>query len=83
VHLEQQNLKAAERLSALGCDIQSRIMISDPDEAIDTVMRDTGSQLLIMGAQGRGFLKSLTTGSHTFRQAVSGKHSVLILREPH
>ncbi|WP_176736734.1 universal stress protein [Oligoflexus tunisiensis] len=83
VHLEQENSRIRDRLSPLGCDIQSRIMISDPDEAIDATMRQTGSQLLIMGAQGRGFLERLTTGSHTFRQAVTGKHSLLILRAPH
>jgi nucleotide-binding universal stress UspA family protein len=81
-HLQEENKKIAARLSSLGCEIQSRVMASEPDSAIDTTMQETGSQLLIMGAQGRGFLERLTTGSHTFRQAVAGKHSVLILRAP-
>lgn len=79
-HLEQQNQQVRERLTGLGCEIESKVVASDPDEAIDAVMHGTSSRLLIMGAQGRGFLERLATGSHTFRQAVAGKHSVLILR---
>jgi nucleotide-binding universal stress UspA family protein len=81
-HLQEENKKVALRLGSLGCEIQSRVVSSDPDSAIDATMQETGSKLLIMGAQGHGFLERLTTGSHTFRQAVAGKHSVLILRAP-
>ncbi len=80
--LNTQNQKIGERLKALGCEIQTKVMAQDPDSAIDETMQKTGSKLLIMGAQGHGFLERLTTGSHTFRQAVAGKHSVLILRSP-
>jgi nucleotide-binding universal stress UspA family protein len=79
-HLEQQNQKLRERLSRLGCEIQSKVVSSEPDVAIEATMSETSSRLLIMGAQGHGFLERLATGSHTFRQAVAGKHSVLILR---
>lgn len=79
-HLEQQNQKLRERLSSLGCELLSRVVASEPDAAIETTMSETSSRLLIMGAQGHGFLERMTTGSHTFRQAVAGKHSVLILR---
>jgi len=81
-HLEQQNRKLRERLSSLGCEIQSKVVSSEPDAAIEATMSETSSRLLIMGAQGHGFLERLATGSHTFRQAVAGKHSVLILRSP-
>jgi nucleotide-binding universal stress UspA family protein len=79
-HLNEQNQKVSERLKSLGCEIQSKVLAQDPDSAIEDSMQATASKLLIMGAQGHGFLERLTTGSHTFRQAVSGKHSVLILR---
>lgn len=79
-HLNEQNQKVAEQLKALGVAVQSRVIASDPDTAIEESMKATGSKLLIMGAQGHGFWQRLATGSHTFRQAVSGKHSVLILR---
>lgn len=81
-NLNQQNQKIGERLKALGCEIQLKVMAQDPDSAIEETMQKTGSKLLIMGAQGHGFLERLTTGSHTFRQAVTGKHSVLVLRAP-
>lgn len=81
-HLNEQNQKMSERLKVLGCEIQSKVVASDPDTAIEETMQKTSSKLLIMGAQGHGFLERLATGSHTFRQAVTGKHSVLILRTP-
>lgn len=81
-NLHQQNQKIGERLKALGCEIQLKVVAQDPDSAIEDTMQTTASKLLIMGAQGHGFLERLTTGSHTFRQAVAGKHSVLILRAP-
>ncbi len=79
-HLEQQNQILTQRLSKLGIEIQSRVIGGDPEAAIDTTMKDTKSNLLIMGAQGHGFVERLVTGSLTFRQAATGKHSVLILR---
>ncbi|HET9238669.1 MAG TPA: universal stress protein [Oligoflexus sp.] len=79
-HLNEQNQKVEQQLKALGVAVQSRVIASDPDTAIEESMKASGSKLLIMGAQGHGFWQRLATGSHTFRQAVSGKHSVLILR---
>lgn len=79
-HLDEQNQKVQERLQSLGIAVQSQVIASDPDAAIEESMNATGSKLLIMGAQGHGFWERLATGSHTFRQAVSGKHSVLVLR---
>jgi nucleotide-binding universal stress UspA family protein len=81
-HLVEQNQKVQERLKGLGIALQSQVIASDPDTAIEESMKSTGSKLLIMGAQGHGFWERLATGSHTFRQAVSGKHSVLVLRAP-
>jgi nucleotide-binding universal stress UspA family protein len=81
-HLNEQNQKVQERLKGLGIALQSQVIASDPDAAIEESMKTTGSKLLIMGAQGHGFWERMATGSHTFRQAVSGKHSVLILRAP-
>jgi nucleotide-binding universal stress UspA family protein len=81
-HLNEQNQKVQERLKPLGITVQSQVIASDPDTAIEESMKVTGSKLLIMGAQGHGFWERMATGSHTFRQAVSGKHSVLILRAP-
>jgi nucleotide-binding universal stress UspA family protein len=79
-HLREENQKVEERLKGLGIAVQSQVIASDPDTAIEESMKSTASKLLIMGAQGHGFWQRLATGSHTFRQAVSGKHSVLILR---
>jgi len=79
-HMELQNQILKERLSKLGIEIQSRVIEGEPEAAIETTMQDTQSKLLIMGAQGHGFIERLVTGSLTFRQAASGKHSVLILR---
>jgi hypothetical protein len=43
-------------------------------------MLDTKSDLLVLGAQGHGFLARLRMGSKSFHQVVSERYSVLVLR---
>lgn len=78
--LQAQNQKVAARLSALPCETRSLVLCDDPAEAIERAMVEAGANLLILGAQGHGFLERLTLGSISFKQVVEGKYSVLVLR---
>ncbi len=79
--LEGENKKTIEKLAKLGYQMQSRVMHGEVDDCIDQTMENTQSQLLILGAQGHGFVERLTLGSVSFQQAAAGKHSVLVLRK--
>lgn len=60
--------------------MQSRVVDAPVHEAIAQVMEETQADLLILGAHGHSFLERLTTGSVSFRAALSSPYSVLILR---
>lgn len=79
--------KAEERCKALvgklaqhGYDADYSLVHGDPNRAISDAMAKTQSELLIMGAQGHGFIDRLFVGSVSFHQLVAEPHSVLILR---
>ena len=56
-------------------------MVDGPVEtAIETVMREEKADLLIVGAQGHGFLHRITAGSISFHFALRSPFHTLILR---
>lgn len=82
--LKVRNADTIAKLDAvLGDDapvMQSRVVDLPVNEAIDQVMEETHADLLILGAHGHSFIERLTTGSVSFRAALSSPFSVLILR---
>lgn len=78
--LLERNQAIADRFRALGIEATPRVIQGHPNEAIRQAMNETQADLLILGAQGRNFIERLTMGSVSYYQAVSEKHSVLILR---
>lgn len=60
--------------------MQSRVVDAPIHEAICQTMEETNADLLILGAHGHSFIERLTTGSISFREALSSPYSVLILR---
>ena len=85
--LEQRNQQVIQKLAPLGsmgtgCTFASRVMGMDADEAIETAMGEAEADLLILGAQGHGFVERLTTGSTSFHQVVAEPYSVFLLRVP-
>lgn len=50
------------------------------NEAIREAMEKTGAELLVMGAQGHGFVHRLFLGSTALHQTVAEPYSVLLLR---
>lgn len=78
--IEERNQAICAKLAPLGAKCESRIAEMHPNEAIRKAMEETGADLLIMGAQGHGFIERLTMGSKSFHQVVNEPHSVLVLR---
>ncbi|MGV3617891.1 MAG: universal stress protein [Fimbriimonas sp.] len=79
-NLLQRNQGIADRLQAKGVEASPMVIDGHPNQAIHQAMEETGADLLVLGAQGHGFIERLTMGSVSFYQAVSERHSVLILR---
>lgn len=75
-----RNQGLADRFTAQGIEASPMVIQGHPNDAIRQAMQETGADLLILGAQGRNFIERLTMGSVSYYQAVSEKHSVLILR---
>ncbi len=78
--LEELNRKTVDRFVRAGIPAEGVVIDAHPNDAMRTVMMDTGADLLAMGAQGHGFLARLRMGSKSFHQVVSEKYSVLVLR---
>jgi nucleotide-binding universal stress UspA family protein len=78
--LTERTQKTADRLAALGVECVPMVREGHPNDVIEQAMTETGADLLILGAQGHGFLDRLTMGSVSFYQVVSSPHSVLVLR---
>jgi nucleotide-binding universal stress UspA family protein len=49
-------------------------------DAVESHMKNVGADLLILGAQGHGFLERLFIGSAALQQVVATDHSILVLR---
>lgn len=77
---EAQNAEICNRLGLEGIECDHRIASGHPNEAIETVMKETEADLLIMGARGHGFWDRLRLGSVSHFQVVSTPHNVLVIR---
>lgn len=80
-HLETKTKELADRLaSATGASVSSAVVEGRPGPVIADAMAEHSAGLLIMGAQGHGFLERLALGSVSFHQVVGTENNVLILR---
>ncbi len=70
----------ADKFKAQGCDADFRVMKGQPQEAIRQAMEEKRADLLILGAQGHGFMERLMIGSFSLQQVVAEPHSTLIVR---
>lgn len=68
------------KLSQHGFEADYTLEKGHPNKVISDTMARTKAELLIMGAQGHGFIDRLFVGSVSFHQLVSEPHSLLILR---
>ncbi len=77
---EEKSKALVGKLSQHGYLADYILVHGNPNKAISEAMASTKSELLIMGAQGHGFIDRLFVGSVSFHQLVAEPHSVLILR---
>lgn len=80
--LRSKNREAVEKLTAAGFAATSAVKPGTPDIAIREAMEMTKADLLVMGAQGHGFMHRLFIGSTSLHQVVAEPYPVLILRPP-
>ncbi len=78
--LERTNLEVIERLSGLGAECKSRVESGFVVETLERVMKEEDADLMVLGAQGHGFVERMTLGSVSLDQAVKKPYSVLIVR---
>jgi nucleotide-binding universal stress UspA family protein len=68
------------KLEEAGISSEYRILGGYVNDVLNGQMRETNSDILIMGAQGHGFLERMLLGSTALYQVVSAPYSVLVLR---
>lgn len=77
---EREIAAAAERARKTGVEVETRVVEGPPAEAIATVARDSGADLVVMGTHGRSGLGHLFLGSVAERTIRSAPCPVLTLR---
>jgi nucleotide-binding universal stress UspA family protein len=80
--LTELSHQTAEKLRSIVPSIEIRVVDGHPNDVIRENMESTGSDLVVMGAQGHGFFHRLKFGSKSLHQVVSEAYSVLIIRVP-
>ncbi len=78
--LQEKNEAVCERLKAAGYSATSRVVEGPVNDAIRLTMQDTHADLLVLGAQGHGFMERLLVGSTALHQVVSEPYPVLVVR---
>lgn len=78
--LEARNIDLLSRLTEHGYIAKGSVVRGEANESIRNAMAETEADLLIVGAQGHGFIERLFIGSVSLHQAVYEPYSVLIVR---
>ncbi len=77
---ERKTMEAVELLRAAGYEADGEVVDKPVNAAIDEAMKDSGADLLVLGAQGHGFISRMVLGSTALHQVMVEPYSVLILR---
>ncbi len=84
--IEQRMRECGERmvgrLKARGIEAEFKLVEGHAAETVRDTMSETGSDLLILGAQGHGLIERIFIGSLALHQVVAEPYSVLVLRMP-
>jgi nucleotide-binding universal stress UspA family protein len=81
-HCLKESAKVAEKLKAVAPEINVIVEEGESNEVIRNAMTSSDADLLIMGAQGHGFLDRLVIGSTSHHHFVAEQYPVLLLRLP-
>jgi nucleotide-binding universal stress UspA family protein len=78
--LERNNAQLIQKLAPLGGEFKSRVESGRVGDTLERVMKEEQADLLVLGAQGHGFIERLTIGGVSLDQALRRPYSVLVLR---
>ncbi len=78
--LHERNRALCEQLRPLGAGCESLVVEGPAIPALRTVLSETASELLILGAKGHSLLERLTLGSISHHFATAESYNLLILR---
>lgn len=79
-HLRDRNAALVKRLEEAGYKVEAHVGRGRINDVIRATMQDTQADLLVLGAQGHGFLERLRIGSTALHQVVAEPYPVLIVR---
>lgn len=74
------NKRSAEKLEAAGYRVTTHVVRGRPNDALREGMQDGHADLMIVGAQGKGFLERALIGSVSLHQVVAEPYPVLVIR---
>lgn len=80
--LTERNNEVCDLLKPLGARCEGRIVSTDPISAIHSTMTELKADLLILGAQGHGFIERLMVGSISLYEIIAEPFNTLVLRSP-
>lgn len=80
--LVEKNRAAGARLARLGCAVEPVVALGDIRAEIRREMERSSADLLILGAQGHGFLQRLKLGSTSLGEVVTADYPILLVRLP-
>jgi|GEM_PF-732032 len=78
--LRRKSAEAAEKLCAAGYEASFAVQQGTPEAAIKNAMESTHADLLILGAQGHGFVHRIFIGSTSLHQVVAEPWPVFVIR---
>lgn len=72
--------KLQSQLVSAGYPTDVRVVDGFPHQVIEAEMKEYNADLLVMGAQGHGFVERLLIGSASLHQVVNEPYSVMVIR---
>lgn len=78
--LERSNAQLIQKLSSVIANCKSRVESGAVGDALEKVMKEEAADLLVVGAQGHGFLERVMIGSISLDQAIRRPYSTLVIR---
>lgn len=79
-HLSGRMEEVAQKLDSAGFSSRTFLRRGHPNKALSKIMEESGANLMIVGAQGHGFLERLLIGSVSLHQVVAEQYPVLLIR---
>lgn len=72
--------RVCQQLTGAGFNARGTVVRGTPEQVLAKQMEATKSELLVIGAHGKGFIERLLIGSTSLHEVVNEPYSVLVLR---